>query len=210
LSVTCGRSHLQRLECWPILFIPLAAWGITNVVQCIVSPSATSDGGRRGRDRMIVGFTTIYAISAHHHWCCEVESQSGWGVQHYVIKFVSDLRQVSSFLRFLPPIKLTARITNAPILHGDTLYNKRTKYKKNFAELPFANVVFDRMVMIFYGICNFCFICYALGLLQYSKSVWSNCLHIHKLYFNASKLYQKREKLPNVSFEIMLIIIRKY
>jgi hypothetical protein len=31
----------------------------------------------------------------------EFESQSGWGVQHYVIKFVSDLRQVSGFLRVL-------------------------------------------------------------------------------------------------------------
>ena len=31
-------------------------------------------------------------------WCCEFESRSGRGVvQHYVIKFVSDLRQVSSF-----------------------------------------------------------------------------------------------------------------
>ena len=27
---------------------------------------------------MIVGFTTIYAISAYHHWCCEFESRSGW------------------------------------------------------------------------------------------------------------------------------------
>jgi len=24
-------------------------------------------GGRRGRDRMVVGFTTTYAISAYHH-----------------------------------------------------------------------------------------------------------------------------------------------
>ena len=31
----------------------------------------------------------------------------------------------------------------------------------------------DRMVTIFYGVCNFCFICYAIGLLQYSKSVCS-------------------------------------
>jgi hypothetical protein len=37
---------------------------------------------RRGRDRMVVGFTTTYAISAYHHWCCEFEHQSGWGVQH--------------------------------------------------------------------------------------------------------------------------------
>jgi hypothetical protein len=39
-----------------------------------------------GRDRMVVGFTTTYAISAYHHWCCEFESRSGQGVQHYVIK----------------------------------------------------------------------------------------------------------------------------
>jgi len=35
-------------------------------------------------DRMVVGFTTTYAISTYHHWCCEFESQSGWGVQHYL------------------------------------------------------------------------------------------------------------------------------
>ena len=54
---------------------------------------------------MVVGFTTTYAIGAYHHWCCEFESCSGRGVQHYVIKFVSDLRQVGGFLRILqfPP-----------------------------------------------------------------------------------------------------------
>ena len=69
--------------------------------------------GRRGRDRKIVGFTTTYAISAYPHRCCEFESRSGRGVQHYVIKFVSDLRQVGGFLRVLrfpPLIKLTATI----------------------------------------------------------------------------------------------------
>ena len=44
-----------------------------------------------GPARMVVGFTTTYAISAYHHWCCEFETWSGRGVQHYVIKFVSDL-----------------------------------------------------------------------------------------------------------------------
>ena len=69
--------------------------------------------GRRGRDRMVVGFTTTYAISAYHHWCCEFDYRSGRGVQHYVIKFVSDLQQVDGFLRVLQfpqPIKLTATI----------------------------------------------------------------------------------------------------
>jgi len=27
-------------------------------------------GGCRGRNRMVVGFTTTYAISTYHHWCC--------------------------------------------------------------------------------------------------------------------------------------------
>ena len=41
------------------------------------------------------------------------ESGSGRGVQHYVIKFISDLQQVGGFLhvlRFPPPIKLIATI----------------------------------------------------------------------------------------------------
>jgi hypothetical protein len=46
-----------------------------------------------------------FAISAYHHRCCEFESRSGRGVQHYVIKFVIDLREVVCFLRVLrfPP-----------------------------------------------------------------------------------------------------------
>ena len=65
------------------------------------------------RPCMVVGFTTTYAISAYHHCCCEFESRSGRGVQHYVIKFVSDLRQVGGLLRelpFPPPIILTVTI----------------------------------------------------------------------------------------------------
>jgi hypothetical protein len=33
--------------------------------------------GRHGCDRMVVGFTTTYAISVYQHWCCEFESRSG-------------------------------------------------------------------------------------------------------------------------------------
>ena len=56
---------------------------------------------RGRRDRMVVGFTITCAISAYHH---------------YVIEFVSDLRQVGSFLlvlQFPPPIKqITIYICN--------------------------------------------------------------------------------------------------
>jgi hypothetical protein len=45
---------------------------------------------------MVVGFTTIYAISPYLHWSCEFEPRSGevYSIQQYVIKFVSDLRQI--------------------------------------------------------------------------------------------------------------------
>ena len=52
-----------------------------------------------GRDRIVVGLTAAYAISAYHYWYCEFESWSWRDVQHYVIKFVSDMRQVGGFLR---------------------------------------------------------------------------------------------------------------
>ena len=47
----------------------------------------------------------------------------------------------------------------------------RKKYKTVCAELAFAKVTFDRMVMIFYRTCNVFFICYAVGLFKYSKIV---------------------------------------
>jgi hypothetical protein len=54
-----------------------------------------------------------YAVSTYHRLCCVFEYRSGRGVQRYLRKFVSDLRQIGGFLRVLqfpPPIKLTATI----------------------------------------------------------------------------------------------------
>jgi hypothetical protein len=70
-------------------------------------------GGRH--DRMVVGYTSTCTTSAYHNQSCELESCSGevYSIQHFVIEFVSDLRQVCGFLlvlRFPPPIKLTATI----------------------------------------------------------------------------------------------------
>ena len=64
---------------------------------------------RRGRDRILLGFTTTYASSvssnpAHGEVC---------SLQHYVVNFVSDLREVGGFLwvfLFSPPIKITGTI----------------------------------------------------------------------------------------------------
>ena len=51
---------------------------------------------RCGHDRMSVGFTITYAINAYHQFECR--SGKLYSIQHYVIKFVSDVWQVSGFL----------------------------------------------------------------------------------------------------------------
>ena len=66
--------------------------------------------GCHDHDRMVIGFTTTCAIGAVSSNPVHGEVYS---IQHYVIKFVSDLQQVGGFLRVLwfpPPIKLTATI----------------------------------------------------------------------------------------------------
>jgi hypothetical protein len=62
----------------------------------MVRPSAffNRTRGRLGRDRMVVGFTTTYAISAYHHWCCEFESRSGRGV-HWNMSITETLLKVA-------------------------------------------------------------------------------------------------------------------
>ena len=104
-----------------------------NVRFTFVHITAAYLKGRRGRDRMVVGFTTTYAISAYHYWCCEFEARSGRGVQHYVIKFVSDLRQVGGFLQssgFLHqwnwPPRCIWNIVESGVKHNQT--NKQTAY----------------------------------------------------------------------------------
>ena len=56
-------------------------------------------GGRRGRDRMVVGFTTTYMQSVP--FTSKVASSNPvhgkYSIEHYGITFVSDLRQVGGF-----------------------------------------------------------------------------------------------------------------
>ena len=73
--------------------------------------------GHIGRDHMVFVSTTT-CNSAHHH-LCEFESRSGkvYSIQHYVIKFVRDLRQFGGFLWVLEfPLNKIDRYDIAEIL----------------------------------------------------------------------------------------------
>ena len=61
---------------------------------------------------MVVEFTTTYAITTKVV-CSNPAHGEVYSIQHYVIKFVSDLCHAAGFLqlpRFPPPVKLTATI----------------------------------------------------------------------------------------------------
>ena len=49
-------------------------------------------------------FTTTNAICVYHHWCCEFESRSCGGIQHYVITFVTWWLATGGWFSPGPPI----------------------------------------------------------------------------------------------------------
>jgi len=59
---------------------------------------------------MVVGFTTTYAISAYHHWCCERESRSGCTTLYDKVGRWLATVGFLRVLRFPSPIKLIATI----------------------------------------------------------------------------------------------------
>ena len=81
---------------------------------------------------MVVEFATTYVIGAYNHYRCEFESHSGevYSIQHYVIKFISDLCKVGGFRRlfqFHPPLKLGVKHHKpTPYIRG-TPYRDKTK-----------------------------------------------------------------------------------
>ena len=71
--------------------------------------------GHRGRDRMVVGLQL--SMQSEHITTKVMSSNPAHGevysIQHYVVKFVGDLRQFGGFFRILqfpPSIKLFATI----------------------------------------------------------------------------------------------------
>ena len=109
------------------------------------------DWGRRGCDRMVVGFTNTCAISAYHNY----------SIKHYVIKFVSDLQLVGGFLRVLrfpPPIKLTPRyswnIVESDVKHHKPNHNQlRDRFGNHVAYGIFESV---HLRLLWNRKCSYC------------------------------------------------------
>ena len=94
---------------------------LVQLLTLVLKNNFTFKGGQCGRERMVVGIPTTCAISAYYHYCCEFESRSGevYSIQQYVIKFVSDLRQVDGFRR-VPPVSSTNKTDRHDI--GEILF----------------------------------------------------------------------------------------
>ena len=89
------NSYLKLMGiCWYVAFLTS---NMKLLYMCFFSKQMRD---RRGHNRIVVGFRTTYAINFYQHYRCEFESRSGevYSIQHYVIKFVSDVRQIIGFL----------------------------------------------------------------------------------------------------------------
>jgi hypothetical protein len=92
VSILMGIHYLLFICFW---------WGVFNAFQ-----------GRLGRGRIVVGLTQL-PMQSVPITTIVVSSNATLALQHYVIKFVSDLQQANGFLRvlqFRSPIKFTATI----------------------------------------------------------------------------------------------------
>ena len=94
--------------------------------------------GHQGHERMVVGFTTnLYlcnqCLSPQRCLSSKHADVKVYSIQHnhYVIEFVSDLRQVCGFLRVLllhPPIKLSTMIYYWNIVEIGVKHNNPNPY----------------------------------------------------------------------------------
>jgi hypothetical protein len=91
------------------------------ILKCYLLKQVISSRGCRDQYCMVVGFTTTYAISVYHQYCCKFESHSWWGVLDTtlcdkVYQWLMAGRWFSTTLKFLPPIKFTDRYNITEIL----------------------------------------------------------------------------------------------
>jgi hypothetical protein len=96
-------------------------------------------GDRRCCDHIVVGFIATKVVSLNPVYG-EVYS-----IQYYVIMFVSNLRQVSSFLRVLYfplPIKLTATIHSWNIVESGVKHHKSTKPINYRKQISLMNMIY--------------------------------------------------------------------
>ena len=110
LQVARYTMNYPYILCFIFSALPMSTTVLTPTLNPICKYMYLNLGGNsviiwlwglhHGYDCMVVGFTTTYAISTYHYWSCDFESGSGvvYSTQHYVIKYVSDLRQVGDFL----------------------------------------------------------------------------------------------------------------
>ena len=116
--------HFQSMQthiplCFVVFNVVYSIYICFDILSFVVVTLSTfSDAyvikGHRGRDRMVVGFTLLpmqsVSITTNVASLIPANGEMYW-IQYYVIKFISDLRQVDGFLWELqhhPQIKLTA------------------------------------------------------------------------------------------------------
>jgi hypothetical protein len=68
----------------------------TMITTFAVNSKHNINRGRRGRDRIVVGFTTTYVISAYHHWCSNLDQDEVYNIMYQNLSVTCDRSVVFS------------------------------------------------------------------------------------------------------------------
>ena len=122
-----SRGMINNYSLIVMNIIVISVIRLTMMCHCNSCWLSDNVGGHRGRDRMVVGFTTtlvcIQCLSPLMLW---VRTSIRARCTTLCEKFVSDLRQAGGFLwvlRFPPPIKLIATIYNVAVILSKVALN---------------------------------------------------------------------------------------
>ena len=150
---------------------------MSQFMRTLLTVLSIKTKGRRDRDRMVVGFTNYLWNQCLSPLMLEFESLPGRGAQHYVIKFVSDLRHVSSFPTG-PPVSSTNKTDRhdiTEILLKMVLNTiKQTRNDNLLVAKPSDNQFFHILSLFQMGCFSFCkfFFCKGKQLHNQSQTVF--------------------------------------
>ena len=126
----------------------LLVWSYVEENECslcsIFSLFKRTYRGRHGGDRMVVGFTTTYVISAYHHWCSDVVSSNldlgeVYNIMWYSLSVTCDRSVVFSWYSVSSAYKIDrhdiAKILFKVALNTIKQTNKQTNINHSCAKL---------------------------------------------------------------------------
>jgi len=148
--------------------------------------------GHRGRDRMVVWFTTTCAISAYHQ-CTKIVSSNPvhgkvYSIQHYVIKFVSDLLKVGVFFLSVTPVSYTNKTDHRDVTNivESGVKHHKLNLKPNILSSSCCNV--NSVCICVCRVCSMCIVDKLTLTCHYTQQLNIIVVNDHLIFLRSTRI----------------------